>query len=66
MVDNSGKLLGDRTSERMRKLRLDRVAKQYTRLTGKPCGCAQRAKLLNNLHTKINDIRVTRNKKYDT
>ena len=35
-------LLGDLTEETMKKLRLDRLAKRYSKVTGKPCGCAAR------------------------
>jgi len=46
------KLIGDLTAETLRKLRADRVARAYTRITGKPCNCGQRKEKLNELHRK--------------
>ncbi len=48
----SDKLIGDLTAETLRKLRVDRVARAYTRITGKPCNCVQRKEKLNELHRK--------------
>lgn len=49
---SDGKLLGDLTEETLRKLRADRVARAYTRITGKPCNCKQRKATLNEIHRK--------------
>lgn len=49
---SDSKLLGDLTEETLRKLRADRVAKAYTRITGKPCNCKQRKETLNEIHRK--------------
>ena len=50
-------LLGDRTEDAMKKLRLDRLAKRFSKITGKPCGCTARKEKLNRLHEKFNDGR---------
>lgn len=50
------KLLGDLTADVLRKLRADRVAAAYARITKKPCGCAKRQAALNELHEKWNDV----------
>jgi len=53
------KLLGDLTSEALRKMRADRVAKRFAvfmdrkKGTGGDCGCTQRREALNNFHKKI-------------
>lgn len=49
---SDSKLLGDLTEETLRKLRADRVARAYTRITGKPCNCKQNKEKLNELHRK--------------
>lgn len=49
---SDSKLLGDLTEETLRKLRADRVARAYTRITGKPCNCKQRKETLNAIHRK--------------
>lgn len=51
-MSENEKLLGDLTEETLRKLRADRVARAYTRITKKPCGCGQRKEKLNELHRK--------------
>jgi len=48
-------LLGDLTEDAMKKLRLDRLAKRYSKITGKPCGCAKRKERINRLHEKFRD-----------
>ena len=52
---SDSKLLGDLTEETLRKLRADRVAKAYTRITGKPCNCKQNKEKLNEIHRKWRD-----------
>jgi hypothetical protein len=49
---SDSKQLGDLTEETLRKLRADRVARAYTRITGKPCNCKQRKEKLNEIHRK--------------
>lgn len=45
-------LLGDRVAAGLQKIGADRLAQTYTRLTGKPCGCAQRTDRLNQFDQK--------------
>jgi hypothetical protein len=52
MADKEEKLLGDITSDVLRTLRLDRVSNVYSRITKKPCNCAERKAKLNHLHQK--------------
>ncbi len=53
------KLLGDLTADVLRKLRADRVAAAYARITKKPCGgCANRQAKLNELHKKWKDVQA--------
>lgn len=44
------KLLGDLTEETLKKMGADKLVKFYERTTGKPCNCANRKQVLNNLH----------------
>lgn len=44
------KLLGDATEQALKKLGADKIAKYYERTTGRPCNCANRKQVLNNLH----------------
>jgi len=46
------KLLGDVTEEVLHKLKADRVAAAYTKITKKPCNCGNRKNKLNELHRK--------------
>lgn len=41
--------LGDTVESVAKRLRLDRAAKIWSKVTGKPCGCEGRRKLLNRL-----------------
>ncbi len=52
------KLLGDLTADVLRKIRADRVAKAYARITKKPCGCADRQAKLNKLHEKWTEVQA--------
>lgn len=45
----AGKPLGDRVAEFTRATGLNRLARLYTGLTGKDCGCEKRRQLLNRL-----------------
>lgn len=47
------KLLGDITSNVLKKAGVDKLAKAYARVTGKPCNCAGRRRVLNNIHRMI-------------
>lgn len=49
---SDSKLLGDLTEQTLRKLRADRFARAYTRITGKPCNCKQNKEKLNAIHRK--------------
>lgn len=49
-------LLGDLTAEKMKQLRLDRVAKKITKKSDEGCGCAERQESLNNLHKKFKEM----------
>jgi hypothetical protein len=40
-------LLGDRLASGLQKLGADRIAKTFTAVTGKPCGCDRRTARLN-------------------
>ena len=51
--DTPKQLLGDLTAEKMKQLRLDRVAKRFSQLTGLPCKCADRQDALNKLHKRL-------------
>jgi len=53
MADDKPKLLGDLTAEKLKQLRLDRVAGRFSRFTGKPCKCAERKEKLNTLHKRF-------------
>jgi len=53
MSDDKPKLLGDLTAEKLKQLRLDRVADRFSRFTGKPCKCAERQEKLNNVHRRF-------------
>jgi hypothetical protein len=44
------KLLGDLTEETLKKMGADKLVKFYERTTGRPCNCANRKQVLNNLH----------------
>lgn len=52
------KLLGDITADFLRKIRADRVSKAYSRITKKPCGCAERQAKLNKLHEKFRAVQA--------
>ncbi len=47
------KLLGDRTAELLQKVGVDKLAKAYERVRGKPCGCSKRRQALNNIHRAV-------------
>ena len=47
------RLLGDRTADTLRKMRLDRLANRYSKITGRPCNCHKRREALNNLHERF-------------
>ena len=53
MSEDKPKLLGDLTAEKLKQLRLDRVADRFSRFTGKPCKCAERQEKLNNVHRRF-------------
>ncbi len=45
-------LLGDKVEKVLKKVGAKKVAKAYTRITKKPCGCAKRKKALNDFHKR--------------
>lgn len=47
------KLLGDKIEQSLKKIRADKAAKLYTRVTGKDCGCKKRKKKINDAHSKL-------------
>ena len=47
------KLLGDMTTEVLQKVGIDKLARAYERLTGRPCNCKNRQATLNRLHKMI-------------
>lgn len=49
----SEKLLGDKTADVLKKAGIDKLAKAYERLTRRPCNCAGRRQMLNNLERMI-------------
>ena len=53
--DKQDRLIGDVTSDIIRAVRADRVAKAYSRITGKPgcTSCKHRQMRLNELHQKL-------------
>ncbi|MEM7531326.1 MAG: hypothetical protein AAF639_04060 [Chloroflexota bacterium] len=48
----AGKKLGDRVADLTQMTGLDQLAKTYTRITGRDCGCDQRRQRLNQLTPK--------------
>ena len=46
---SAGQGLGDSVSDLTRLTGVDRLAKAYEQVTGKPCGCEERQEKLNNL-----------------
>lgn len=47
------KLLGDMTAEMLKKVGAEKLTKAYERITGKPCNCANRRNMLNNIHRAV-------------
>lgn len=47
------KLFGDMTADALKKIGAEKLTKTYERLTGKPCNCANRRKMLNNIHRMV-------------
>ena len=57
------KLIGDMTEDMLRAVRIDRVAKLVSRVTGKPCNCNQRKMKLNDLHRKLREAKARRERR---
>lgn len=66
MSDENGKLLGDVTADMLRKMRADRIARAYTKITKKPCNCKQNKEMLNEVHRKWRDAQVKRGRQIKT
>ncbi len=50
------KLFGDYTESMLKKIGAEHLVKAYERVTGKPCGCANRRQAMNNIHRAIRGI----------